>query len=651
MTDQPNNQLGQYRLIEEIGQGGMATVYKAYQSSLDRFVAIKVLPRTHDALFAARFKREARAIAQLQHHNILPVHDYGEQDGLLYLVMQYIPNGVTLGDLLGKPMEPTRALRLIGRILDALEYAHNHNVVHRDIKPSNILMSSPTWPMLADFGIVKLLNDDQSLTYSGLIVGTVAYMAPEQAMSRPVDARTDLYATGIMLYEMVTGRVPFDADAPLAMLMKQAYEAPPPPRSINPDLPAAVEAIILRALTKDPSGRYQGAGEMAAALERAAARIEQTRAWHQTTHLYETGAHALEEGRWDEAVEILSQLVALDPSFEDGVDLLSAAKIAQAAPQVTIAPLKAASDEQSRPVNAQQPRSGDIVGKTPSVSTATIQPPVASASKISTREHLEPQPIRPSVWFTIGGMTVLLVLIGVLASNIGGGLGRERPTSLLLSAEPEIVALQTADSLAESTIVIPTVSQTLASTTMTVLGTTLVSTLATEVTSTETRPSVLPTTIEPTRELLPDAVVNRPRLNMRAGPGQTYPIVDGYAQGTGLSVIGKERTGEWLQVRAPDDKVGWMFASFLQVNITVSIVPFVAVPTPNATRTPQPLIVPQATSAPPVATPPAPTPAVPVDTPAPTDPPTPADTPVPPEPTERKPDPPKPPRPTNTPRD
>jgi serine/threonine protein kinase len=169
MIDLSNTQLGQYQLTEVIRRGGMSTVYKAQQASLDRYVAVKVMTHDRDPQFAARFKREARAIAQLQHHNILPVYDYGEQDGLLFLVLQYIENGVTLGDMLGTPMEPVAALRLMGRVLDALDYAHQRGIVHRDIKPANVLMPSPTWPMLADFGIAKLMNDNQQrLTVPGL---------------------------------------------------------------------------------------------------------------------------------------------------------------------------------------------------------------------------------------------------------------------------------------------------------------------------------------------------------------------------------------------------------------------------------------------------------------------------------------------------
>src|SRR3954465_16029279 len=202
MTELENIQLGQYKLLEAIGHGGMATVYRAYQESLDRQVAIKVLLSNRDPQFAARFKREARAVAALQHHNILPIYDYGEQDGLLYFVLQYVDNGVTLHDMLGSPMDPAQALRIIGHVLNALEYAHARGVIHRDIKPANVLMPSPNWALLADFGIAKLLNDSQQLTLSGFIIGTAAYMAPEQAAGKPSDARTDLYSLGIMLYEM-----------------------------------------------------------------------------------------------------------------------------------------------------------------------------------------------------------------------------------------------------------------------------------------------------------------------------------------------------------------------------------------------------------------------------------------------------------------
>ena len=331
MSELINTYLGQYHLQEIIRHGGMAVVYKAHQDSLDRYVAVKVLPNNQDPQFATRFKREARAIAQLQHPNILPVYDYGEQDGLLYLVVQYIENGTTLSDMLGTPMEPVTALRLTARVLAALEYAHQRGIIHRDIKPSNVLMPSPTWPLLADFGIAKLLNvnSSQNLTMPGVFMGTPAYVAPEQAFGAPIDARTDLYSLGVVLYEMLTGRIPFEADTPMTMLGKHAYEPPPPPRSINPDLPAVVEPILLRLLAKDPADRYQSADLTAEALERVAVQIEQGRARDRLANLYQAGVQSFEEGRWDLAVERLGELTAADPGYEDAADLLVAAQEAQ----------------------------------------------------------------------------------------------------------------------------------------------------------------------------------------------------------------------------------------------------------------------------------------------------------------------------------
>ena len=272
MSELLGRRLGQYELREVIRRGGMSTVYKAWQESLGRWVAVKVLGRPGDAQFAARFAREARSVAQLQHPNILPIYDYGQQDGHVYLVVQYVEGGHTLGDLLHGPMEPTTAVEIVSRLLAGVGYAHARGVIHRDVKPDNVLMPSPTWPMLTDFGVAKLLlsEESQQLTRKGLVIGTAAYMAPEQAFGLPVDARTDLYAVGVVLYELLTGQVPFDGENPAEVLMKQAYEPPPPPRARNPAIPERLEEALLVALAKDPDARYATAAEMTAALRAAA---------------------------------------------------------------------------------------------------------------------------------------------------------------------------------------------------------------------------------------------------------------------------------------------------------------------------------------------------------------------------------------------
>lgn len=331
MDEAAGSRLGQFQLCEVIRRGKLSTVYKASQPALRRFVALKVLHPAADPQLAARFQLEAEATARLAHPNILPVYDYGQQDGCFYLATQYIEGGATLADSLGVPMDPPTAVQLASRLLDALHHAHQRGVVHRDVKPTNILMASPTWPLLADFGIAKLVarREDPQLTQQGFVVGTAAYMAPEQALGLPIDARTDVYALGVVLYEMVTGRVPFDADTPTAALARHAYEPPPPPRTLAPGLPAPLEAVLLRALAKEPSGRYQTAAAMREALER----LDEEHADPSSMRLaslYAPAVEAFSAGHWDVAVEWLERVLALDPDHEDAHELLAAARQARA---------------------------------------------------------------------------------------------------------------------------------------------------------------------------------------------------------------------------------------------------------------------------------------------------------------------------------
>jgi tetratricopeptide (TPR) repeat protein/predicted Ser/Thr protein kinase len=262
--------LGPYRVVEQIGLGGMATVYKAYQPSMDRYVALKVLS-THlaqDATFGKRFQQEAKVIAKLEHLHILPVYDHGEEDGYLYLVMRFIEAG-TLKDRLEKgPLSLDETCRIVNQVGSALEYAHQLGVVHRDIKPSNVLVTPQGDCYLTDFGIAKMVEGTLGLTGSG-IVGTPHYMAPEQSQSLKVDHRADVYAMGVVIYEMVTGRVPFDAETPFAVVMKHVTELLPLPRNLRPDLPETVERVILKALAKDPADRYQSMRDLVTGFDQA----------------------------------------------------------------------------------------------------------------------------------------------------------------------------------------------------------------------------------------------------------------------------------------------------------------------------------------------------------------------------------------------
>ncbi len=265
--------LGGYRLVSRLGQGGMATVYKAYEPALDRYVAIKVLPQffAKDPVFVQRFRREAKAVAQLSHPNIVPIYSYGESSGITYIAMQFV-----VGDTLkhgGQKFGFDESLRLLAPIARALGYAHQHGIVHRDIKPSNILLADGNWPMLADFGLAQMAQASGKLTESGVGMGTPMYMSPEQGQGDKVDYRTDIYSLGIVLYEMVTGDVPFRADTPMAIVIKHINAPMPMPRQVNPNVPEYLEAVVLKATAKNPDDRYQTAEEMAVAMENALSRL------------------------------------------------------------------------------------------------------------------------------------------------------------------------------------------------------------------------------------------------------------------------------------------------------------------------------------------------------------------------------------------
>lgn len=269
--------LGHYRILGSLGQGGMARVYRAHQENLDREVAVKVLPPWYatDRNFVERFNQEARLVARLSHANIVMVHDAGEQNGHIYIVMQLVDGG-TLKQRLdqiqaeGKTMDVVEANRIFKQLASALGFAHEQGIIHRDVKPVNVLMDRSGRPILSDFGIAKVLaSTREQLTRPGTGVGTPEYMSPEQCRGEAVDARSDIYSLGVMLFEALTGRTPFQADSYPALAHSHIYELPPRPSSLNPAITPAVEQVILTALMKEAVRRYQRVIEMADALESA----------------------------------------------------------------------------------------------------------------------------------------------------------------------------------------------------------------------------------------------------------------------------------------------------------------------------------------------------------------------------------------------
>jgi serine/threonine protein kinase len=264
--------LGRYHLIEQLGEGGMAVVYRAYDTRLEREVAVKIIrqsafpPEMMEGVLK-RFEREAKSLARLSHPNIVKVHDFGEHEGSPFLVLEYLPGG-TLKEKLGKPLPWPEAMRLLLPIVRGIAYAHERGIIHRDIKPANILISESGEPMLSDFGIAKILEMGQmtALTGSGMAIGTPEYMAPEQ-WTGETSPQSDLYSLGIVLYEMITGRKPYVADTPAAILLKQATEPLPRPSQFASGLPESVEWVLVKTLARNPEDRYKDVKALVEAME------------------------------------------------------------------------------------------------------------------------------------------------------------------------------------------------------------------------------------------------------------------------------------------------------------------------------------------------------------------------------------------------
>src|SRR5881396_3512620 len=260
---------GRYQVVRKLGAGGMANVYLAEDQELGRRVAIKILNDRHanDEQFVERFRREAKNAAALSHPNIVSIYDRGEAEGTYYIAMEFL-EGRSLKELIVQrgPAPVTVSVEYARQILSALRFAHRHGIVHRDIKPHNVLVDSEGRVKVTDFGIARA--GTSQMTEAGSIVGTAQYLSPEQARGSPVDQRSDVYSVGIVLYEMLTGKVPFTGETPLEIAMKHLSEVPVPPSELRDDVPDDLDLVVLRALAKDPEDRYQTAEEMNADLAR-----------------------------------------------------------------------------------------------------------------------------------------------------------------------------------------------------------------------------------------------------------------------------------------------------------------------------------------------------------------------------------------------
>jgi serine/threonine protein kinase len=271
----PGTKLGQYEVQDFIGQGAMGLVYRAYHAQLERTGAVKVLQGiAPDADTTARFRHEAQAIAQMRHPNILNVYDFGDLNGTPYMIVEYVPGGSLAGRLNRGPVDQPTALRYLRGIAAGLDYAHAHGIVHRDVKPANVLLESDDTPVLADFGLAKLLQGSSLKSMTGVTTGTPAYMAPEQVAGGKVGPAADRYSLATIAYEMLTGMIPFDGEALMELLYAQVHRDPPLPSSRNTTLSPDVDAVIMRGLAKDPEARWPSSAAFVEALGAALERTE-----------------------------------------------------------------------------------------------------------------------------------------------------------------------------------------------------------------------------------------------------------------------------------------------------------------------------------------------------------------------------------------
>jgi eukaryotic-like serine/threonine-protein kinase len=262
--------LGQFRIVDRIGAGGMATVFKAYQPNLDRYVAVKVLPAYHarDPIFLKRFQQEARSVAKLQHANIVPIHEFGEQDGITFIVMEYVDGG-TLKDRLKRSISVAESVDFVIQAAEGLGCAHGHGIVHRDVKPANMLVRKDGHLLLSDFGIAKILEGTSNLTRAGTGIGTPQYMSPEQGTGQAVDRRSDIYSLGIVLFHALTGKVPFNADSPISITVKHLNEPLPIEKLRDAGVPLPIEQVVLKMTAKSAADRYQTTDALIEALTAA----------------------------------------------------------------------------------------------------------------------------------------------------------------------------------------------------------------------------------------------------------------------------------------------------------------------------------------------------------------------------------------------
>jgi hypothetical protein len=410
----------------------MATVYKAYHASLDRFVAIKVMHPAflEDKNFHARFQREARLVAMLEHPNIVPIYDYAEHESRPYLVMKFIEGETLKARLERAPLSPDETLRIVEAVGAALAYAHSQGVLHRDIKPSNVILARGGQIYLADFGLARIAQSGQSTLTSDMILGTPQYISPEQATgSKDLNEGTDIYSFGVMIYELTVGRVPFSADTPYSVIHDHIYTALPMPRAVNPAVPPEVERFLLKSLAKNRADRYPDVPAQVAAFKSAWTESILSEATVLTRPDTESMPTVIVAGALESAAE---------PELGSLEDLMAAGgaetQIARSA-----GPIGMPANEASAPVAGEETKI--VEPALAAGATVLTAPPIGESAETPTEQEVPLDKKRSRRWpAVVGGIVVLLalgaVVSAVLRPGLRPGVVPEQPTEAVRATEP-----------------------------------------------------------------------------------------------------------------------------------------------------------------------------------------------------------------------
>ena len=578
--------IGRYVVREEIGQGGMATVYRAFDPHFQRDVAIKVLPLhfLHDPRFRARFEREARIVAGLQHPAIVPVYDFGEDGTQPYLVMSLMSGGSLEDRLRQGPMPLAETERIIGRLAPALDAAHQRGVIHRDLKPANILFDQWNEPYLTDFGIVKLTggsgSDSASLTTVGGIIGTPAYMSPEQVQGGEIDGRSDIYSLGVILFQMLSGRLPFDATTPIGLAFKHVSEPIPSIQAMSGvRLPPEYQPVINKAMAKQPADRYPTAVALARDLTR------------------------LVHGSGPQPTVVLPN----DPPIA-------------ATQRVSDTPVGMA-----RPVVAGAAAAGTPTARVDVAAMGTGAPYASPAPETRAERR------GPPIW--LFALLALLLVGGGAAAFLflRGSDDEPEPTAVVVVA-PDWTATPTETATTAATIPATTAVEALSAT-----ATVPVAKVSPTFPST---PRAMKTAVTPPAPVAPLVRVAGAAADVRAGPGPAYPVIAQAPQGAELPVIGRTEDSAWYNVMVDEATPGWVPAAAVEAvdPAALAAVPVAATIPPTLTSTPTATRLPATptrfvatpTRPLPTATRPLPTQPPPTQPPISTEPPPPTDEPAPP---------------------